>query len=58
MKIIDMLCVALLVPFGSVLVGGKLIKDWYAHDTLVKKQQYVYGIFHLYRNHLKEFMDA
>lgn len=58
MQLIGMLCVAMLVPFGSVLVGGKLIKDWYAHDTLVKKQQYVYGIFHLYRNHLKEFMDA
>lgn len=36
MQLIGMLCVALLVPFGSVLVGGKLIKDWYAHDTLVK----------------------
>lgn len=58
LQLIGMLCVALLVPFGSVLVGGKLIKDWYAHDTLVKKQQYVYGIFHLYRNHLKEFMEA
>ena len=58
LQLIGMLCVALLVPFGSVLVGGKLIKDWYAHDNLVKKQQYVYGIFHLYRNHLKEFMEA
>ena len=56
LQLIGMLCVALLVPFGSVLVGGKLIKDWYANDNLMKKQQYVYGIFHLYRNHLKEFM--
>ena len=23
----------------------------------MKKQQYVYGIFHLYRNHMKEFLD-
>lgn len=57
LQLVGMLCVALLVPFGSVLVGGKLIKDWYANDNLMKKQQYVYGIFHLYRNHLKEFMD-
>ena len=57
LQLIGMLCVALLVPFGSVLVGGKLIKDWYANDNLVKKQQYVYGIFHLYRNHMKEFLD-
>lgn len=56
LQLIGMLCVALLVPFGSVLEGGKLIKDWYANDNLMKKQQYVYGIFHLYRNHLKEFM--
>lgn len=57
LQLIGMLCVALLVPFGSVLVGGKLIKDWYANDLFVKKQQYVFGIFHLYRNHLKEFME-
>lgn len=36
LQLIGMLCVALLVPFGSVLVGGKLIKDWYANDNLVK----------------------
>ncbi len=57
LQLIGMLCVALLVPFGSVLVGGKLIKDWYSNDLFVKKQQYVFGIFHLYRNHLKEFME-
>lgn len=57
LQLVGMLCVALLVPFGSVLVGGKLIRDWYANDNLVRKQQYVYGIFHLYRHHLKEFME-
>ena len=57
LQLMGMLCVALLVPFGSLLVGGKLIKDWYANDRLIKKQQYVYGIFHLYRTHLKEFLN-
>lgn len=49
---------ALVVPFGPAIAGGKLLRDWYANRTLVHRQQYALGIFHLYRSHLKEFMDA
>lgn len=58
LQMLGMLCVALLVPFGSVLVGGKLLADWYSNDNYVEKQQYVYGVLHLYKYHLKEFMTA
>lgn len=58
LQMLGMLCVALLVPFGSVLVGGKLLADWYSNDNYVEKQQYLYGILHLYQYHLKEFMTA
>ena len=58
LQMLGMFCVALLVPFGSVLVGGKLLADWYSNDNYVEKQQYLYGILHLYQYHLKEFMTA
>lgn len=58
LQMLGMLCVALLVPFGSVLVGGKLLADWYMNDNYTEKQQYLYGILHLYQYHLKEFMTA
>lgn len=49
---------ALIVPFGPAIAGGKLLRDWYKNRTLVHRQQYALGIFHLYRSHLQEFMDA
>lgn len=56
-QMIGLLCVALFIPFGSVLAGGKLVKNWYDNEKVVKKQQYLYGLMHLYRHHLGEFMD-
>lgn len=58
LQFIIMLCVALIVPFGSVLVGGKLVKDWFENTGYVKKQQYFYGILHLYKHNLKDFMET
>ena len=48
---------ALVVPFGIFAVGTKLVKDYFYNENQLKKQQYIYGIFHLYKHHLKEFMD-
>lgn len=55
-QMVGLLCVALFVPFGSVLAGGKLMKNWFDNETAVKKQQYIYGLMHLYRHYLGEFM--
>ena len=57
LTILSMAAFALLVPFGIFAVGTKLVKDYFYNENQLKKQQYIYGIFHLYKHHLKEFMD-
>ncbi len=57
LTILSMAAFALLVPFGIFAVGTKLVKDYFYNENQLKKQQYIYGIFHLYKYHLKEFMD-
>lgn len=57
LTILSMAAFALVVPFGIFAVGTKLVKDYFYNENQLKKQQYIYGIFHLYKYHLKEFMD-
>lgn len=57
LTILSMAAFALVVPFGIFAVGTKLVKDYFYNENQLKKQQYIYGIFHLYKHHLKEFMD-
>ena len=57
LTILSMATFALVVPFGIFAVGTKLVKDYFYNENQLKKQQYIYGIFHLYKHHLKEFMD-
>jgi hypothetical protein len=56
-QMLAMAAVAVFVPFGTVLVGGKLAKDWYTHAEAMRRQQYVYGVFQFYKRDLKRFMD-
>lgn len=57
-QMLAMAAVAVFVPFGSVLVGGKLMKDWFSHTDAVRLQQYVYGVFQFYKHDLALFMDG
>ena len=57
-QMIGLLCVTVFVPFGSLLAGGKLMKNWFDNETAVKRQQYLYGLMHLYQHHLDEFMKS
>lgn len=57
LTILSMATFALVVPFGIFAVGTKLVKDYFYNENQLKKQQYIYGIFHLYKHHLKEFMN-
>lgn len=57
LAILSMAAFALFVPFGILAVGTKLFKDYFYNENQLKKQQYIYGIFHFYKHHLKEFMD-
>ena len=57
LTILSMATFALVVPFGIFAVGTKLVKDYFYDENQLKKQQYIYGIFHLYKHHLKEFMN-
>lgn len=47
---------ALFLPLGWPILAGSLIKDVFDDKKLVRNQQYMLGIFEIYRNHLKEFM--
>lgn len=57
LTILSIATFALVVPFGIFAVGTKLVKDYFYNENQLKKQQYIYGIFHLYKHHLKEFMN-
>ncbi len=57
LDILAMVAFAFIVPFGILAVGGKLLKDYFENEGHVKKQQYIFGIFHFYKYHLKEFME-
>ena len=34
------------------------MKNWFDNETAVKRQQYLYGLMHLYQHHLDEFMKS
>lgn len=57
-QMLAMAAVAVFVPFGSVLVGGKLLKDWFSHTDAVRLQQYVYGVLLFYKHDLSLFMNG
>ncbi len=39
------------------LFAGWIIKDFYDDKSKVRTQQYMYGAWHMYMNHLEEFMN-
>ena len=57
LQFLGLLCVALFIPFGSVLAGGRLVERYLNRKIGLKKQQYFYGLLHFYKNDMKEFME-
>lgn len=57
LQFLGLLCVALFIPFGSVLAGGRLVERYLNRKIGIKKQQYFYGLLHFYKNDMKEFME-
>ena len=57
LQFLGLLCVALFIPFGSVLAGGRLLERYLHRKIGIKKQQYFYGLLHFYKNDMKDFME-
>lgn len=57
LQLLGLLCVALFIPFGSVLAGGRLVERYLHRKIGIKKQQYFYGLLHFYKNDMKDFME-
>lgn len=57
LQFLGLLCVALFIPFGSVLAGGRLLERYLKRKIGIKKQQYFYGLLHFCKNDLKDFME-
>lgn len=43
---------------AGLAIGGWLLKDVHDDAVMVSRQQYIYGINHLYEHHLNEFLKA
>lgn len=48
---------SLFLPIVWPFLAGSLLKDAFDDMGLVRDQQYLFGIFELYRNHLESFMN-
>lgn len=57
-EILSLTAFAIIAPFGILIVGTKLLKDYFQNENQLEKQQYIYGIIHLYKYHLAEFMNS
>lgn len=58
LPLLGMLAVAVFVPFGYLLVGGKLVKDRLDASDKLRKQKYMYGFTHFMNHGLEHFMNG
>lgn len=56
LPVLSMIAVALFVPLGYILVGGKLVKEHFNAAERLRRQKYMYGFTCFMKYHAKSFM--